>query len=123
TMAAQFDSELRSRWPLAEIGFCVTLSGRILSPSPNARAEARTFYTDNSAFLGNREAVEVYQSANTGVNNLDNNSALNFARNTANQPASINGSFGSSAGQRPAQQTLAASAPPAQVRQQELALA
>ena len=52
TLATQFDSELRRRWPLAEVGFCVTLSGSILSPSPNARAEARTFYTDNSGFLG-----------------------------------------------------------------------
>ena len=43
-LAAQFDSELRRRWPLAEVGFCVTVSGKILSPSPNARAEARTFY-------------------------------------------------------------------------------
>src|SRR5450759_2005811 len=59
-VAVQFDSELRRRWPLAEVGFCVTLTGEILSPSPNARAEARTFYTDNSGFLGNREAVEVY---------------------------------------------------------------
>ena len=122
-VAAQFDSELRSRWPLAEVGFCVTLSGRILSPSPSARAEARTFYTDNSAFLGNREAVEVYQSANAGFNNLDNNAALNFARNTANKPASINGLSGSGASQRQAQPTLTASAPPVQSRQQEIALA
>ena len=85
-VAAQFDSELRSHWPLAEVGFCVTLSGKILSPSPNARAEARTFYTDNSGFLGNREAAVVYQTA-AGFNNLDNNGALNVARNTANQPA------------------------------------
>ena len=122
-VAAQFDSELRSRWPLAEVGFCVTLSGRILSPSPSARAEARTFYTDNSAFFGNREAVEVYQSANAGFNNLDNNAALNFARNTANKPASINGLSGSGASQRQAQPTLTASAPPVQSRQQEIALA
>ena len=122
-VAAQFDSELRSRWPLAEVGFCVTLTGKILSPSPNARTEARTFYTDNRDFLGNRVAVEVYQSANTGFNNLDNNGALNFARNTANKPASINGLSGSVASQRQAQPTLTASAPPVQSRQQEIALA
>ena len=115
-VAAQFDSELRSRWPLAEIGFCVTLSGRILSPAPGARAEARTFYTDNSAFLGNREAVEVYQSANA-----DNNGALNFARNTANQPASINGSFGGNNSQKQQLQLPALNPPGGQVPMQELA--
>ena len=123
TVAAQFDSELRRRWPLAEVGFCVTLTGRILSPSPNARTEARTFYTDNSGFLGNREAVEVYQSANAGFNNLDNNGALNFARNTANQPVSINGLAGNGASQKQAQPTPVASASPVQARQQEIALA
>ncbi|MGO9586774.1 MAG: sensor histidine kinase [Limisphaerales bacterium] len=122
-VAAQFDSELRSRWPLAEIGFCVTLTGRILSPSPNARTEARTFYTDNSDFLGNRVAAEVYQSANAGINNLDNNGTLNFARNTANQPVSIGGLSGDGTSQKQAQPTPAASASPVQARQQEIALA
>jgi len=41
-VAARFDSELRRHWPLAEVGFCVTVSGKILSPSPNGRAEAQT---------------------------------------------------------------------------------
>ena len=86
-VAVQFDSELRRRWPLAEVGFCVTLTGKILSPSPNAHAEARTFYTDNGGFLGNRETVEVYQSVNAGFNNLDNNGALSFDRSAANLPA------------------------------------
>jgi signal transduction histidine kinase len=107
TAAVRFDSELRQRWPLADVGFCVTVSGQILSPAPNARGEARTFYTDNGGFLGNREAVEVYQSAANGFNNLDNNSALNFDRNAANRPATVGGSFGSGAGQKPAQPTLA----------------
>jgi signal transduction histidine kinase len=119
-VASRFDTELRSRWPLAEIGFCVTLSGKILSPSSSARAEARTFYTDNSAFLGNREAVEVYQSANAGVNNQDNSSVMSIARDTANQPASMNGLFGSSSSPRPVEQTLAASAPP--LSEKEVAL-
>ncbi|HTA95849.1 MAG TPA: HAMP domain-containing sensor histidine kinase [Verrucomicrobiae bacterium] len=59
-VAAQFDNQIRQRWPLAEVGFCVTLSGKILSPAPNARPEAQSFYYDNKDFLGNREAVEVY---------------------------------------------------------------
>jgi signal transduction histidine kinase len=115
-LAAEFDSELRAHWPLAEVGFCVTLSGRILSPSLNARSEARTFYADNSAFLGNREAVEVYQSANA-----DNNGTLNFARNAASQPGSINNSFGGNSSQKQPSQTLALGAPAAQVPQPELA--
>ncbi len=63
-IAAQFDEQLRRRWPLAEVGFCVTLSGKILSPSATARDESKFFVTDNSAFLGNRAPAEVYNPAN-----------------------------------------------------------
>ncbi len=59
---ASFDAEIRRRWPLAEVGFCVTLTGKILSPTPDAHDQALEFYTDNGRFLGNREAVEVYNS-------------------------------------------------------------
>ncbi len=124
TAAVRFDSELRQRWPLADVGFCVTVSGQILSPAPNARSEARTFYSDNGGFLGNREAVEVYQSAANGFNNLDNsgalnNGALNFDRNAANRPATVGGSFGSGASQKPAQPTLAL-APGAEAPQEQV---
>src|SRR5712675_338629 len=47
-VAAEFDNQLRQHWPLAEVGFCVTLSGKILSPSAGARDETRVFYSDNS---------------------------------------------------------------------------
>src|ERR1700733_15155215 len=47
-VASQFDDEIRQHWPLAEVGFCVTLSGKILSPSPDARPEAKKFHLDNS---------------------------------------------------------------------------
>jgi hypothetical protein len=92
TVASEFDSELRRRWPLAEVGFCVTVSGKILSPAPNAQSEARTFYTDNGGFLGNREAVEVYRSVN---NNAQNTGPLAMG-----QSSSFNGAFGGSAGQK-----------------------
>ncbi|HTX22869.1 MAG TPA: HAMP domain-containing sensor histidine kinase [Candidatus Aquilonibacter sp.] len=59
-VAGQFDGEIRQSWPLAEVGFCVTLSGKILSPSQSARAASQTFYENNSDFLGNRESAEVY---------------------------------------------------------------
>src|SRR5581483_324911 len=75
-IAARFDNEIRQRWPLAEVGFCVTTEGKILSPSPNARAEAQTFFDDNKNFLGNREAVEVY--LNGFANNA--NSQVTYGR-------------------------------------------
>lgn len=64
TLAVHFDDQLRRRWPLADVGFCVTTSGTILSPLPNARPAAQMFRLDNSGFLGNREPVEVYWNAN-----------------------------------------------------------
>ncbi|MFZ0828075.1 MAG: ATP-binding protein [Verrucomicrobiia bacterium] len=115
-VAAEFDSELRTRWPLAEVGFCVTLSGKILAPSLNGRAAARTFYTDNSGFLGNREAVEVYGNAG-----LDNLGALSFARNGVSQPAPVNGVFTGNSSQSQLQQPLAGSPAALQPARQELA--
>src|SRR5882724_678263 len=56
-VGAQFDGEIRQHWPLAEAGFCVTRSGKILSPAANAHGEAKSFYSDNSGFLGNREVA------------------------------------------------------------------
>ena len=44
TTAANFDELIRSNWPLAEVGFCVTLSGNLLSPSPLGPPVAREFY-------------------------------------------------------------------------------
>ena len=85
TLAAQFDDQLRQHWPLAEVGFCVTASGKILSPLPNARPAAQMFRLDNSGFLGNREPVEVYLTANNanaiaGGGNAGADSTLNFTR-------------------------------------------
>jgi signal transduction histidine kinase len=110
-VANQFDEQLRRNWPLAEVGFCVTLSGKILSPSSNARGEAKSFYSDNSGFLGNRETAEVYGfngSANSGVNGT-----LNFARNSGGgggaggQSPSFNSFSGSPGAQKQSQQTVA----------------
>src|SRR5438552_11448993 len=52
TATVQFDSELRKSWPLAEVGFCVTLAGNIACPSPAAGPDAQRFLVDNSGFLG-----------------------------------------------------------------------
>jgi len=81
--ATTFDDQIRRRWPLAEVGFCVTLSGRLLCPSPNSRGEAKTFCVDNSGFLANRESVEVYWNANPANNvNTASNEANSFGRNS-----------------------------------------
>src|SRR6266404_4317082 len=59
-VAPGFDDQLRTNWPLAEVGFVVSLNGDFMCPSPVSRVEARRFRTDNSLFLCNRESVEVY---------------------------------------------------------------
>jgi len=59
-LAKSFDQVLRKAWPLAQVGFVVTLSGNILSPSPLDTPEARSFFTCNNRFLANRESAEVY---------------------------------------------------------------
>jgi len=91
-VAAQFDDQIRQNWPLAEVGFCVTLSGKILSPSPDARPESQMFYLDNKDFLGNREVVEVYRNQTFASAN-----GSTFTRVGANQQ-SLGNSFGGGGG-------------------------
>ena len=69
-VARQFDVELKQVWPLAEVGFAVTLDGRILNPTPLDGPVAREFHLANNAFLGNRESVEVYWNTPKGAINL-----------------------------------------------------
>ena len=59
-LARSFDDQLRTNWPLAAVGFVVTLNGDILSPSPTSSPAALQFCTDNSKFLANRESAEVF---------------------------------------------------------------
>src|SRR5213594_4189626 len=72
-VAKDFDKELRKQWPLAQVGFVVTLSGEIVCPTPFDRPETRVFCTDNGRFLGNREIAEVYWSSKSAGNTLFNN--------------------------------------------------
>jgi len=72
--AASFDDRLRAAWPVAEVGFCVTLAGNLLCPSPSARVETQLFCRDNSSFLGNQEVAEVYRNT-FNVSQSANNSA------------------------------------------------
>ena len=64
----QFDASLRQSWPMAEVGFVVSLEGegKVLSPSLYSDAQARSFRLENDRFLCNKEAVEVnWPSAST----------------------------------------------------------
>ena len=65
-LAAQFDDEIRRRWPLAEVGFCVTLSGNITCPSPSSGPAEQRFLADNKDFLCNLQTAEVYLNNNGG---------------------------------------------------------
>src|SRR5581483_3081314 len=96
-IASGFDDRIRRNWPFAEVGFCVTLSGNLLAPSPAGRLESQAFCADNAAFLGNRESVEVYWNAslnNRGFNDATNayryqtsNAAPDFSGQNAALPA------------------------------------
>ncbi|TAL01985.1 MAG: HAMP domain-containing histidine kinase [Verrucomicrobia bacterium] len=79
-MARVFDERLRQRWPLAQVGFAVTLEGQILSPSPTSSPEARMFCADNGRFLGNREQAEVYW--NPKLAGLNYNNTVNLTDNS-----------------------------------------
>lgn len=61
-LASHFDATLRPGWQLAEIGFAVSLEGKVLAPSLFDSAEARRFRLDNDRFLCSGELVEVYWS-------------------------------------------------------------
>src|SRR5882724_8862878 len=72
--AKSFDDLLRKVWPLAQVGFAVTSTGDILSPSPYSRPEARLFCADNARFFANRESAEVYLNPRqTGNSSFLNN--------------------------------------------------
>jgi len=83
-IAADFDGRLRKSWPLAEVGFAVSLDGQVLAPSLFDHAEARRFRLENDRFLCNRESVEVYWNSPKGAINL---SQLDDKELPAQQPA------------------------------------
>ena len=87
-LSPRFDDALRKLWPLADVGFVVTRAGKLLSPSPTGRPEARSFHIANAAFFGNREAIEVYWNIGRGGQgqaSLDERAAgnVNFLFNQA----------------------------------------
>ncbi len=84
-LAASFDDSIRRVWPMAEIGFAVSLEGRVLNPSLTGRPAARQFRLENDLFLCSRESIEVYWNTGKGSVNLSaldqNNSQQAYANN------------------------------------------
>ena len=96
-IASEFDQDLRTKWPLVEVGFCVTLSGNLICPTcppPFNTPELRSFCLDNSAFLGNRETVQVYWNANNNSGQAQQQQAVGsntqFANNSLSSQQILN---------------------------------
>src|SRR5258708_38787383 len=71
-LAPAFDDRIRTNWPLAELGFVVTLNGNMVCPSPASCAihpEDRLFSANNGTFLANRETAQVYWNSKMVMNN------------------------------------------------------
>lgn len=74
-VTAKFDELLRQDWPLAQVGFAVSLAGDIIAPTVLGGPEARRFLDDNGRFLANRESANVYANY-AQVLNLGNNAMV-----------------------------------------------
>jgi len=88
-LAASFDDGIHKSWPMAELGFAVSLEGRVLSPSLTGSPAARQFRLENDRFLCSVETVEVYWNTGKGSVNL---SALDQRNGQGGQSAVANGS-------------------------------
>jgi signal transduction histidine kinase len=69
-LAKNFDEVLRKEWPVAQVGFVVSVAGNLLCPSPKDSPEARLFCVDNTRFLANRESAEVYLNPKAAGQNV-----------------------------------------------------
>src|SRR6266480_4940268 len=91
-VARSFDERLRKDWPLAEVGFAVSLDGTCYAPSQLfGGPEAHRFLLDNERFLTSRESVEVYWDSPKGAINLQQTGEKNqkpASREGSNAPAS-----------------------------------
>ena len=81
-ISATFDSRLRQAWPLAQIGFVVSLDRQVLAPSPFAGPEARQFRMENERFLCSREAAEVYWNTPKGPINFSKVETVKVGKET-----------------------------------------
>ena len=77
--AEQFDARLRRAWPLAQVGFVVTLDGQMLAPALFADAAARKFRLENQQFLTGGSGVEVYMDTPKGPMSLSKLEAKDLA--------------------------------------------
>jgi signal transduction histidine kinase len=90
SLSRAFDAALRRDWPLAQVGFVVTISGQFLCPSaPFDRPDAQLFCADNGRFLANRESSEVYWNAKSAANSFIGNNGLPVQQGQV--PAELNG--------------------------------
>jgi signal transduction histidine kinase len=69
-IAPKFDVLLRNEWPLAEVGFAVSLEGQVIAPSLLAGTQARQFRVENEKFLCSKESCEVYWNSPKGLISL-----------------------------------------------------
>jgi hypothetical protein len=58
-----FNKRIRAIWPVAAVGFAVTLDGKLVAPSPKEDESAQRFLEANGRFLTNTESAEVYQQS------------------------------------------------------------
>jgi signal transduction histidine kinase len=70
TVAPQFDDYLRKTWPLADVGFVVSLGGALTCPPLPGRAEGQAFRLENEAFLAGNLTCSVSWSSPKGVISL-----------------------------------------------------
>ena len=70
TIAPQFDDYLRKTWPLADVGFVVSLGGALTCPPLPGRAEGQAFRLENEAFLAGNLTCSVSWSSPKGVISL-----------------------------------------------------
>ena len=84
--AENFDARLRKAWPLAKVGFVITLDGQVLAPSLFADAAARKFRLENDRFLTSLGGgIEVYVDTPKGPMSLSKLDAKDSAK-TSGQP-------------------------------------
>ena len=69
-LAPRFDALIREGWPMAALGFAVSLKGEVRSPLVLESPEARLFLLRNEAFLCKEGSVEVYAVTPKGRINL-----------------------------------------------------
>src|SRR6266446_8974473 len=112
-IASSFDERLRKDWPLADVGFSVSLDGQVYSPNLFDRPEARNFRLENDKFLCSRESVEVYWNSPKGTINL---SQLDEKESGAAQSANAQ-AYSSNYGKYSKDQKLRRNVEPQQVQQ------